>query len=281
MAILSYSSAPEHPYISGLHLVERHNRSSQAVLLLHGFSGTPYELLSLAEVIPEEWDLSAPVLPGHGSHPTHLSSVSYQDWVKAAREAYRSLRNSASFVGACGLSMGGALAQLLLLEDPPPDRVILLATPERIEDRRGKWVLPLVRMLNLRKRWIYLKEGGSDISLPEERFRLLNYRWVPLESLAELNALLQYLRRLRIRAPVPTLLLHSRRDHTAPFTHAQRLLNRLGAQATLVALKRSYHVLTRDKEKKEVARVCLEFLRGTPPQELPLPEEWEIVPPPG
>jgi esterase/lipase len=175
--------------------------------------------------------------------------------------------------------MGGALAQCLFGEDPPPDRVVLMATPDRIEDRKGKWILPLIRHLRLQRRWIYLKERGSDIALAEERERIVNYRWVPLESLSELDALLKRVRRNRRPAPVPTLILHGIHDHTAPFSHALRLRRELGRSATLIALPRSYHVLTRDREKEDLARVTLAFLEGTPPYEIPLPRGWVRYPP--
>lgn len=249
------------------------------VLLLHGFSGTPFELTALARALPQEVEVSAPVLPGHGSTPGELSKVSYEDWIACARSSYRELRARFPWVGVAGLSMGGALAQLLYEEDPPPDRVVLLATPVKIEDRKGKWVLPLVRLLSLKNRWIYVKERGSDLADREERFRVVNYRWVPLEALAELDALLKFVMRKALRATAPTLLLHSQNDHTAPFRHALLLKERLGEEAYLVALQRSYHVLTRDVEREEVARITSLFLTGTPFKALPLPQDWKPFPP--
>jgi carboxylesterase len=60
----------------------------------------------------------------------------------------------------------------------------------------------------------------------------------------------------------PTLVIHSRRDHTCPFNkNTEFLMNRLGsADKRLVALDESFHVITVDSERERVAQETLDFI---------------------
>jgi carboxylesterase len=71
----------------------------------------------------------------------------------------------------------------------------------------------------------------------------------------------------QVRAKVPeilqpTLVMHSRRDHTCPFAkNVDFLMGHLGSsQKRAVALEESFHVVTVDSEKDRVAEETLEFV---------------------
>ncbi|HEX4211342.1 MAG TPA: hypothetical protein VHY56_13180 [Candidatus Binataceae bacterium] len=61
----------------------------------------------------------------------------------------------------------------------------------------------------------------------------------------------------------PTLLIHSRRDHTCPFNkNVGFVMSHLGsAEKRAVALEESYHVITVDSEKDRVADEVIAFAR--------------------
>ena len=60
----------------------------------------------------------------------------------------------------------------------------------------------------------------------------------------------------------PTLLIHSRRDHTCPYDRNVNLVMRhLGSvDKRALALEESYHVITVDSEKDRVAQETLDFI---------------------
>ncbi|MGH8492891.1 MAG: alpha/beta hydrolase [Moraxellaceae bacterium] len=108
------------------------------VLLIHGLSDSPYIMRGIATHLQQQgWYVVALRLPGHGTAPSALLKVKWQDWAAAVRLAARDLQNT---VGADkplvlgGFSTGGALAVEYALaqrqgEDIPKPAQLLLFSP--------------------------------------------------------------------------------------------------------------------------------------------------------
>ena len=60
----------------------------------------------------------------------------------------------------------------------------------------------------------------------------------------------------------PTLVIHSRRDHTCPHDrNVDFVMGRLGSpEKRSIALEESYHVIAVDSEKDRVAQETLDFV---------------------
>src|SRR5689334_5660721 len=78
-----------------------------AVLALHGYGGTPFEVRLVVEVA-QELGLAAyaPLLPGHGTHARELARTRFPDWLAAAETALDSLVGSSGHAVVAGLSLG-------------------------------------------------------------------------------------------------------------------------------------------------------------------------------
>src|SRR5881628_3739203 len=81
-----------------------------ACLLLHGLTGSPAEVRPIGEALAQAgFRAVGPLLPGHGTTPEDLYTVSRQQMLHAAESALLSL-DGARRIFVCGLSMGGLLA---------------------------------------------------------------------------------------------------------------------------------------------------------------------------
>ena len=107
-----------------------------AVLLLHGMSDSPYSLRNLAERLHKAGVYAVGLrVPGHGTAPSGLVSVTWQDMDAAVRIAVRHVAEKAGGqpVYLVGYSNGGALAVNYVLDSlndatlPQIDRVVLLS----------------------------------------------------------------------------------------------------------------------------------------------------------
>jgi alpha-beta hydrolase superfamily lysophospholipase len=108
-----------------------------AVVLLHGLTDSPYSLRHIARRYRAHGFVSVAIrLPGHGTVPSGLSDVRWQDWLAATRLAVREARRRVGPsrpLHLVGFSNGGALAMkyaLDALEDPQltrPDRIVLIS----------------------------------------------------------------------------------------------------------------------------------------------------------
>ncbi|MFD3005950.1 alpha/beta hydrolase [Thermus tengchongensis] len=175
------------------------------LLLLHGFTSHP--LLALGP-LPEVLRMVAfgviqPALPGHGTHPEDLPKVRWQDWLKAAQDAYQKLPEPK---GVVGLSMGALLALLrrtpevlprvqapALVVEAGRDRVVapagvrgyfaILSTPSWLAPRRGpqksheRTTLALAdgatfayrRLGSPRKEYLVFPKSGHNLLLDREQ----------------------------------------------------------------------------------------------------------------
>jgi esterase/lipase len=104
---------------------------------------------------------------------------------------------------------------------------------------------------------------GSAINDPNGRKAFKSYFLMPLASVMEIIKLQEEVRKRLEKITVPTLILHSRHDTTAPFESVAYLENHLGSrQIQAVVFEKSNHVLTLDYDKKEVISAVTEFFGG-------------------
>ena len=101
--------------------------SSGAVLLVHGFPGSPAEMRPLGQVLNQAgWTVEGLLLPGFGPQIENLFEQKMEDWVAAVLSALRRLKSDHQRVLACGFSMGGALVMQAAAQEAV-DGLILLA----------------------------------------------------------------------------------------------------------------------------------------------------------
>jgi len=107
-----------------------------AVVLLHGLTDTPYSLRHVARSYRARgWVAIGIRLPGHGTVPSGLSDVDWEDWSEATRLAVREARRRApnGALHLVGFSNGGALAMKYALDAlsdktlARPDRLVLIS----------------------------------------------------------------------------------------------------------------------------------------------------------
>ncbi len=131
--------------------VEVPPESRGAVLLLHGLSDSPYSLRATGELYVRHGFAAVWLrLPGHGTAPSALRRVRWEDWLAAARIAagrVAELAGDGPF-HVVGYSNGATIALALTLErlttgeGRVPDRVVLLSPAVAIPEaaRITRWV---------------------------------------------------------------------------------------------------------------------------------------------
>jgi carboxylesterase len=82
-----------------------------AVLLVHGFPGSPAEMRPLGQSLNEAgWTVEGVLLPGFGPQIEQLFERRMEDWVEAVQASLRRLKENHRLVVAGGFSLGAALA---------------------------------------------------------------------------------------------------------------------------------------------------------------------------
>jgi carboxylesterase len=143
-----------------------------AVLLVHGFPGTPSEVRAPAEFFHAAgWTVHSPLLPGFGSEINTLAQKTADEWYHAIKAAYDQLRQTHKVVVLLGNSMGGALC-LQLAAECQPEALILTAPFWKI-DHVLWWALPVLKFVIPRFKPFRLFK--PDFTLVETRRGILNF----------------------------------------------------------------------------------------------------------
>ncbi len=226
-------------------------------MLLHGFSGSPLEMVPLAHVLEDTgWTVSIVRLAGHGTSPAELAQMTWRDWLRSAEEAYEDLHHRCSRVALIGLSMGGALG-LYLAARVHPAAIVAISTPIRVRPMMAKASRLTARVLPFAP--VVMRLGPREVAM--RRYRS-PYRRIPLRSLSEVDTLLAVMRDHLPRVRAPALIVQGRRDWIIPKQSAGELHRALTrADAHVLWLPRSGHVATLDRDRAQLADAVTHFLR--------------------
>lgn len=224
-----------------------------AVLLLHGFTGSPSSMRPLAESLVDTGStLSVPRLNGHGGTWQQLQRSSWDDWKGAAVAAFDALAVDHAGVVVVGQSMGGSLSLALGVERDP--RAIITVNPALFVDS------PLAPFTPLLWRFVpTVASIGGDIEKPgvEED---ANDR-TPVRAVASLHRGLAALRSRLWLVDSPVTVCVSGRDGVVAPRSLRSIRTELSTPPRIVALRRSRHVATLDYDAGLIADAVRNALR--------------------
>lgn len=150
--------------------VLRPKKIRAGIVMLHGLTDSPYSVRHLAQAFEQQGFLVIALrVPGHGTLPSGLLTVTWKDWVAATRlavqEVQRELGDNPNLY-LLGYSNGGTLAlnySLDALQDknlPQPKKIILLSPMIGISKLAGlSKPLDLISHLPLQSSWRWLNKS--------------------------------------------------------------------------------------------------------------------------
>ncbi|WP_411992992.1 alpha/beta hydrolase [Agarivorans sp. DSG3-1] len=187
----------------------RHGENNKAVLLIHGLTDSPYHFHDLAlQFYQQGFDVRTLLLPGHGTAPSDLVKVKYQQWQQAADYAIQRTLKDYQEVYLGGFSTGGALILNHLITEPnSAEQVqgVMLWSPASEASSGLAW---MAKYVNWFSTWLD-KEGDVDFA---------KYESFPYNAGAQVNALMKQVSKRISKADnlpeVPMLLVVSEHDQT-------------------------------------------------------------------
>ncbi len=236
-----------------------------AALLLHGLTGSPFELRPVADRLHAGGlRCVAPVMAGHGGAPSALRGMSWTRWVDEARGHLDALAG-ARRVLVVGCSMGALVACALAHDAPERVSALALLAPALRLGGLARLAGLLAAPPALRRFLPTVpKLAGSDVRDPEMRRLNPTMRGVPLAAVGELRELAAHVDRILPQIHAPALVVAGARDHTVSLSGARRLARRLGGTARLVVLPESFHLVGIDVERDRCAAEVAAFFDNLP-----------------
>ena len=230
---------------------------SDGVLLLHGLTGSPWEMRPLADrMVGAGHSVAMPLLAGHGVSLEALARSRWQDWLASARASMTWLEDHCERVHLVGLSMGSLLALLLAGQRSrvPIASLTLMAPAFGLQLGQAS-ALRVVRRIGWPR---LLGKGPVDLHGGLEPPAFSAMPVAALRSLVELNEVIGDCRPL---PTAPTLVLHGSADHTIPLWVGRRgARDLLGQGVSVQVVPGAGHLLPRTAAGNEVCAQVVQFV---------------------
>lgn len=230
------------------------------VLLLHGFTGSPYDLNPVAYFLHRHnCHVAVPLLKGHGTKPRDLMDVTAKDWLNDAKQALSTFdKNRPLIIG--GLSMG-ALLSIILAHEYDPKALLLFSCAIHLSFLSELTVASahysvLPRTLSLKK-----LSGGSDILDPNAKKKTPAYKEMPVFGLMQFDAIRRMAKQSLPHIKCPAFLAFGKYDDAIDVGQShQALMHALNGPIYCRFYDKSKHVLTLDYDKEILCHDIWYFL---------------------
>ena len=237
-------------------------------LLIHGFTGTPYEMRELgARLAAQGYTVLGPALAGHATRLEDMLPTRWYDWYASVTVAYDQLREQCDAIFPIGLSLG-ALLVLHLAAHRPVNGVVTASAPFTIQNslipffRTFPFLYDLIPYVNKNPK-------NTDTQDPSVLSQHPEYPANPTHGAASL--IFDFLPHLHddlrdVQAPV--LLIQGRGDRTIPANSMSEYYARLGSrEKEMVWLERSGHLALEDYSKEAAFENTLRFVQAHIPNQ--------------
>ena len=258
-------------------------RGEAGVLLVHGITGAPTEMKPLLrKLAAENFTVYCPQLAGHCSTLKELKQTRWTDWYATLERSLEQLRSECETVFVSGLSMGALMALKLAADHPRSvDGVATLSATFfydgwNVPRLKQRYLLPI--LIHSPLRYVLSYHEPPPYGIKDERIRALvdavynsdsanrpekyGYSEFPGVTILETFRLIRAVKRDLHRIAAPLLIVHSTEDDMASLENARFLAN--GVASTSIEtyfVDDTYHVLTLDKRKDQVAARVARFFQ--------------------
>ena len=246
------------------------------VLLVHGLTGTPTEMRTIAKQLAKQgFSVMCPQLAGHCGSVADLRRSKWQDWYGSIERAFEAAKQTHTRVYVAGLSMGALIA--LKLAEEKGARVAGLGLLSvtffydgwNMPHLRRKLLLPLVLYSPLRYFVSWRENPPYGIKCERTRAAVHNVLTrrdknaaqkvgifsTPAVTIHESLRLIRVVKNALPGVHSPALIVHSTEDDTASIKNAHYVVARISSnKVETFFVDNTYHVLTLDKRKYDVAR---------------------------
>jgi carboxylesterase len=252
-----------------------------AVLLIHGLQSSPAEMLPLAKRLNKAgYAVHAPHIRGYGyEHGDDAHSITqWGDWHAKVLTEFRVLKQQHKTVAVGGLCIGAVLSLSIAAElGDEVAALSLLATTLYYDG----WSIPWYRFLlpigyYTPFRYIYSYRERDPFGLKNPQLR----KWVAREMLHkdssmagaaklslpavhEAELLIKAVKKSLPRVTAPALIIHSVEDDISTPRSARFVAEHIGSKVVeSILLHDSYHMLTIDNEREQVATDTIRFFNA-------------------
>jgi len=233
--------------------------NGKGVLLIQGWSSTPYELRRLGTYLNESgYTVYAPLLKGHGTKPKDLEGVFWQDWMDDVRKGYKKLKENCEEIHIGGTSIGASLSISLAAKEKNIASLVLMATPYKLNFERT------ARFLYIFLKYFYVRKIQIPLFIsPRTITRKVAYKNFPVRSVAEVLKSVEHARENLDKINQPCFLLQSRLDYIVSKNSMEKIFEKINSKTKHKKyIEKNYHTFISDIESEYVFEDILSFIQA-------------------
>jgi carboxylesterase len=262
-------------------------RDETAILLIHGLTGSPYEMGFVARRLHRQgFTVFCPRIANHGAPLAVIKATTWEECFDSMKKAFLDFREKVPagtplFVG--GLSAGALLALLLADEFSREIKGVACLSPTLFYDGWNmpwtRHLLPLAYATPLRNFFYFKEESPYGIKNEGVRRRIhasygaaklgqdgdfarSGYPFFPATILCEMRKLVKHTTGRLEGITAPVQIQQAVQDDMSSPRNSEFVHKNIGsAQKEIVLLHDSYHVITADHEREAVADHIADFCR--------------------
>lgn len=243
------------------------------VILVHGLTGTPFEMKHIAKRLNQYgFSVYCPLLAGHCEDEAHLMTTTYKDWLKSAEDGYDRFHEATDVIFAGGLCFGAEIAAHLSYakKDRGGIRGLSLFSAGLKWDGWAhpfytkwlSWLLEIPGICTDKRRF----SETFPFGIKNEKLRNIVEAQMkngeseeagtigcPAKSLREGFRLLRDFKKHMKEIDSPTVFIHAKDDDVVSPKNAKKMQKLLAVPSKLLLLENSYHMVTIDDDRKLVA----------------------------
>ena len=230
------------------------------VILVHGWTSTPYEMRVLGEQLNKEgFAVDAPLLSGHGTRPEHLEHVQWEQWEKDVEKAYERVKKQYNRVYLGGMSLGGNLSLHVAAKNKDIDGLILMSTPYRMKyEKIGEFVAHSTHKFVSYKKKYYPRMWNARPSITQ----LISYQRYPMSSAFEAFEAIKKSHEKLSSVKQPIFLVQPKKDHIVSSGSAEEIYKRVQSDKKEIRLiEKASHNFMGNGEHAEVFDSVIDFIK--------------------
>jgi len=229
---------------------------SIAILMVHGFTGSPASIRPWAESLHREgFTVRAPRLPGHGRTWEEMNKTRWEDWYEEVDRNFSELKKSYQRVFVAGFSMGGALSIRLASIRGQEIEGLMLVNPSIHDPRASLTLVPLLQYVIPS-----LGGRGTDVAAPNPPKH--SYGRTPLRALRSLQKLWKIVQRDLYLVDLPLMVGYSVNDHVVDPRNSEIVIDNVSSiDIREVIFERSFHNVALDHDLDVLVDESLAFIK--------------------
>lgn len=222
-------------------------------LVIHGFTGGPYEVEPLVNYLKENtnWYMKVPTLPGHGKE-LHLENAAYKMWIQTAENSLKQLNKVCDHVYLIGFSMGGMIASYLAAKYEIK-KLVLLSTS-------GKYLSMKQIVLDLGEIFGDKLKGSLNENKVYHQIQMKKGS-VPFQANIEFMKLVKKTRKYLKEVKSPVFIAQGHMDGMVPYKTAYYLDKEIpSSKKEMVLFDQSRHQICLGDDKDLLNKMVYDFL---------------------